>query len=88
MFARKLNISEENFQRLNSNIKLNFKNGSTFKPGTGIVVPVQDEEASLAVMANSIMCKEATQKRNLRVISNRRVNEASGVPPGCYSPAA
>jgi hypothetical protein len=39
-------------------------------------------------MANSIMCKEATQKRNLRVISNRRVNEASGVPPGCYSPAA
>ena len=30
-------------------------------------------------MANSIMCKEATQKRNLRVISNRRVNEASGV---------
>ena len=55
MFAKKFNISEENFQRLNSNIELNFKNGSTFKLGTEIVVPVQDEEASPAVMADSIM---------------------------------
>jgi hypothetical protein len=41
-------------------------------------------------MANSIMCKEATQKRNLRVIQQARtrvVHEAIlECAPGCYSP--
>jgi hypothetical protein len=89
VLAKKFNISDVRREFPATQLqypisKYNFKNGSTFALGTQVVL--FRVRTSLAVMANSIMCKEATQKRNLRVIFNRRVHEAIlECAPGCYS---
>jgi hypothetical protein len=89
-FAKEFGISEVNFQRVNKGHAMDFVHNSRFQLGTQLNVPVQVEEASVAIMASVLTSSEASvrliwsarRQRKLRalrtVLQRRELERARG----------